>query len=301
MKSSITYLIFLLITGLLLKLIVFLFPQKQFIIEILILLLGVIFTGIPHGAIDHLVAKKTSETRKEKFILLHFLYRYTLIMLIYGCVWWLFPGLGLCLFIFLTAFHFGATDMHYFRKKNTILSFFYGITLTAWLLLPHQADLLNWLHLIIPQKDPVFVILYFLFKIPTIIFILLIGLISFPERSKRIDWVLFMLLLILTNKLGLIGGFAFYFSGWHGYQAFNDIKNYINSGNTFVQLWKKAIPFTLLSMIGLIVVYAITPDSVWQNFGAPAFIILISLLTLPHMQVMQNIYNKEYIQESQGS
>jgi Brp/Blh family beta-carotene 15,15'-monooxygenase len=91
----------------------------------------------------------------------------------------------------------------------------------------------------------------------------------------------------------LIGGFAFYFSGWHGYQAFNDIKNYINSGNSMIQLWKKAIPFTLLSILGLVAVFAITPGSVWQNLGAPALIILISLLTLPHMQVMQEIYNKE--------
>ena len=102
-----------------------------------------------------------------------------------------------------------------------------------------------------------------------------------------------MLLLILTNQLGLIGGFAFYFSGWHGWQAFNDIKMYINSQNTIAQLWKKAIPFTLLSLLGLIIIYVITPNSVWQNFGAPALIIMISLLTLPHMQVMQNIYNKE--------
>lgn len=293
MKSSITYLRFLLIIGLFLKLALFLFPQKQLIIEILILFAGLIFTGIPHGAIDHLVAKKTSAARKSKFILVHFIFRYTLFMLIYGCAWWFFPGLSLCFFIFLTAFHFGATDMHYFRKKNKYLGFLLGITLTAWLLLPHQVDLINWLQLIIPKTDPVFVIIYFLFKIPVIIFILLTGLLSFPERSKRQDWVLFMLLLILSNKLGLIGGFAFYFSGWHGWQAFNDIKNYIDSGNTITQLWKKAIPFTLLSMMGLIIIYVVTPDSVWENFGAPALIIMISLLTLPHMHVMQDIYNNE--------
>ncbi|MEI6586836.1 MAG: Brp/Blh family beta-carotene 15,15'-dioxygenase [Sediminibacterium sp.] len=293
MKSSITYLIILLITGLFLKLTLLFFPQKQFIIEIFILFIGLIFTGIPHGAIDHLVAKTTSNKRNDKFTLAHFIYRYTLFMLIYGCFWWFLPGLSLCFFIFLTAFHFGATDMHYFGKENKYLSFLYGIALTAWLLLPHQVDLISWLQLIIPKADPIFIIIYFLFKTPSIIFILLTGLLSFPEKSKRIDWILFMLLLILTNKLGLIGGFAFYFSGWHGWQAFNDIKMYINSKNTIAQLWKKAIPFTLLSMFGLIIIYAITPNSVWQNFGAPALIIMISLLTLPHMQVMQNIYNKE--------
>jgi len=204
MKSSITYLICLIITGLLLKLILFLFPQKQFIIEILILFLGLLFTGIPHGAIDHLVAKKTAAKRKDSFTLAQFIYRYTLFMFIYGCVWWLLPGLSLCLFIFLTAFHFGATDLHYFGKENKYFSFLFGLALTAWLLLPHQTDLINWLLLIIPKSDPIFVIIYFLFKIPTIVFILLIGLLSFPERSKRLNWLLFILVLILTNKLGLI-------------------------------------------------------------------------------------------------
>jgi len=293
MKTSITYLIILLITGLFLKLILILFPHKQFIIEIFILFVGLIFTGIPHGAIDHLVAKTTSSKRKNNFTLTHFIYRYILFMLIYGCFWWFLPGLSLCFFIFLTAYHFGATDMHYFGKENKYLGFLYGIVLTAWLLLPHQVDLINWLQLIIPKADPIFIIIYFLFKIPSIIFILLTGLLSFPNKSKQRDWILFMLLLILTNQLGLIGGFAFYFSGWHGWQAFNDIKMYINSDNTIAQLWKKAIPFTLLSLLGLIIIYVITPNSVWQNFGAPALIIMISLLTLPHMQVMQNIYNKE--------
>jgi len=292
MKFSITYLIFLLITGLFLKLTVFLFPQKETIIEILILFLGVILTGIPHGAIDHIVAKKTSSTRMEKFILSHFIYRYMLFMLIYGCAWWFLPGLSLCFFIFLTAFHFGATDMHYFQKKNELLSFLFGITLTAWLLLPHQADLIKWLQLIIPKKDSIYFIVYFLFKIPTIIFILITGILSFPERNKIINWILFMLLLLLSNKLGLIGGFAFYFSGWHGYQAFNDIKNYINSENTFIELWKKAIPFTLTSFLILIIVYVITPTSVWKNFGAPALIIMISLLTFPHVLIMHKIYKK---------
>ncbi len=293
MKSSLSYLIFLLITGLFLKMLLFLFPQKQLIIEILILFSGLIFTGIPHGAIDHLVAKQASVAKKNKFILVHFIYRYMLFMLVYGCAWWFLPGLSLCFFIFLTAFHFGATDMNYFRKKNKYLIFLFGLTLTAWLLLPHQVELINWLQLIIPKNDPVFVILYFLFKIPSILFILSAGFLSFPESSKRPDWVLFILLLLLSNKLGLIGGFAFYFSGWHGWQAFNDIKTYIDSENTIAQLWKKAIPFTLLSMIGLIIIYVVTPDSVWENLGAPALIIMISLLTLPHMQVMQNVYNND--------
>jgi len=293
MKSSITYLIYLLVTGLLFKFTILLFPQKQFIIEIVVLFFGLILTGIPHGAIDHLVAKKTADKKSTKFVLAHFIYRYSILMLIYGCIWWLAPGLSLCLFIFLTAFHFGVTDLHYFGKENILLSFLFGINLTAWLLLPHQTELINWLQLILPKTDTIFVLTNFLFKINPIFFIVLAGLISFPEKSKRAEWVLFILVLILANKLGLIGGFAFYFSGWHGWQAFNDIKNYINSGNTIIQLWKKAIPFTLLSMLALIGVYAITPGSVWQNLGAPALIILISLLTLPHMQVMQAVYKKE--------
>ncbi|HQS53755.1 MAG TPA: Brp/Blh family beta-carotene 15,15'-dioxygenase, partial [Sediminibacterium sp.] len=240
-----------------------------------------------------IVAQKTADKNSNKFILSHFVYRYAALMLVYGCIWWLAPGLSLCLFIFFTAFHFGITDLHYFGKDNKLISFLLGLNLTAWLLLPHQTDLINWLQLILPKTDPVFVLINFLFKINPFVFIAATGFISFPVKRKRVEWVLFMLLLVLSNQLGLIGGFAFYFSGWHGYQAFKDIRNYINSGNSMIQLWKKAIPFTLLSMLGLVAVYAITPGSVWQNLGAPALIILISLLTLPHMQVMQEVYNKE--------
>lgn len=291
MKSSIIYLIALLVTGLFFKIILLLFPQKQFVIEISVLFLGLILTGIPHGAIDHLVAKKTADKKSNKFSLANFIFRYTILMLIYGCLWWLAPGFSLILFILFTAFHFGVTDLHYFGKENKMIGFLFGMNLTAWLLLSHQAELLNWLYLILPKTDPIFVLINFLFKINPIFFMFLVGLISFPKKSKRLDWVLFILLLILANQLGLIAGFAFYFSGWHGWQAFNDIKNYINAENTIIQLWKKAIPFTILSMVALLIVYAITPGSVWQNLGAPAVIILISLLTLPHMEVMEQVYN----------
>jgi beta-carotene 15,15'-dioxygenase len=292
MKSSIIYLIALLITGLFFKIIIMLFPQKQFLIEILVLFFGLILTGIPHGAIDHLVARKTADKKSNKFSLVKFIFRYTILMLIYGSVWWLAPGFSLILFILFTAFHFGVTDLHYFGKGNKMISFLFGMNLTAWLLLSHQTELINWLYLILPNTDPIFVIINFLFKVNPIVFLFLAGLISFPKKSKRLDWVLFILLLILANQLGLIAGFAFYFSGWHGWQAFNDIKNYINADNTIIQLWKKAIPFTILSLVALLVVYAITPGSVWQNLGAPAVIILISLLTLPHMEVMEQVYHK---------
>lgn len=292
MKSSIIYLIALLLTGLVFKIIILLFPQKQFVIEILVLFFGLILTGIPHGAIDHLVARKTADKKSNKFSLVKFIFRYTILMLIYGCVWWLAPGFSLILFILFTAFHFGVTDLHYFGKENKMICFLFGMNLTAWLLLSHQAELINWLYLILPNTDPIFVIINFLFKVNPIVFLFLAGLISFPKKSKRLDWVLFILLLILANQLGLIAGFAFYFSGWHGWQAFNDIKNYINAENTIIQLWKKAIPFTILSLVALLVVYAITPGSVWQNLGAPAVIILISLLTLPHMEVMEQVYHK---------
>lgn len=293
MKSSTTYLIALLITGLFFKIIILIFPQKQFLIEILVLFLGLVLTGIPHGAIDHLVAKKTADKKSNTFTLAYFIYRYSILMLIYGCIWWLAPGLSLCLFILFTAYHFGETDMHYFGKGNKFLSFLFGMSLTAWLLLPHQVELINWLQLILSTTDPIFILVKFLFKIKALFFLLLTGMLSFPRKYKRLEWILFIVVLILSNKLGLIAGFAFYFSGWHGWQAFNDIKNYISSGNTIFQLWKKAIPFTLLSLVALIVVYNITPGSVWQNLGAPALIILISLLTLPHMQVMQQIYKNE--------
>jgi Brp/Blh family beta-carotene 15,15'-monooxygenase len=292
MQLQIKYLVFLLIIGVLLKVTQFLFPQNQLTVEIIILFIGLLFTGIPHGAIDHYVAKKNADNQQTSFNLFYFIIRYVLFMLIYGCFWWLLPGMSLCFFILLTAFHFGETDLHYFDKDNKFFAFLYGLCITAWLLLPHEAALIKWLQLIIPQTDTVFILTHYLFKIPPIIFLAVSCILSFPKRNKQKVWLLFIVMLVLVNQLGLIGGFAFYFSGWHGWMAFNDIRNHIQSNEKIASLWKKAIPFTLLAFVFLIVVYLVTPSSVWQMFGAPAFIIMISLLTLPHMQIMHSIYNR---------
>ena len=293
MPLQIKYLIYLLVIGLVLKTTQLLFTQQQFTIQIILLLIGLIFTGIPHGALDNYIAKKSANNNNNYFNPIFFIIRYIFLMLLYGLLWWVLPGLSLCLFIFLTAFHFGETDLHFFENTNAFKSFLYGLSLTAWLLLPHQTELIKWLQLIIPKTDTVFILTHFLFKIPPILFLLICSILSFPEKNKRTTWLLVILMLVLVNQLGLIGGFAFYFSGWHGWQAFIDIKGYLQSKENISQLWRKAIPFTLLALFFLLLIYFVTPSSVWQMYGAPAFIVMISLLTLPHIQVMHSIYSEK--------
>lgn len=291
MPLQIKYLIYLLVIGLVLKTTQLLFPQQQLTIQIMLLFIGLLFTGIPHGALDHYIAKKSAHNNDIFFNLIFFIIRYIFLMLLYGILWWALPGFSLCLFIFLTAFHFGETDLHFFQKKSIFKSFLYGLSLTAWLLLPHQTELIRWLQLIIPKTDTIFILTTILFKIPPIFFLLICSILSFPQRNKRTAWLLIILMLVLVNQLGLIGGFAFYFSGWHGRQAFIDIKNYLQSEDNISQLWRKAVPFTVLALFFLLLIYFVTPSSVWQMYGAPAFIVMISLLTLPHIQVMHSIYS----------
>jgi len=291
MKSlQIQYLVVLLIIGIGCKALLYFLPDNHSYIEILILFAGLLFTGIPHGAIDHFVAKRYSQNSHSPFHFVQFLLKYILLILAYAFFWWWLPGLSLCLFIFLTALHFGETDLHHFGKENKMQAFAYGIFLTSWLLLTHPEDLMHWIEFIIPKNDPVFIFTYYLFKIPSILFLILALAFSFPKKEKRLDWLLFSLILILVNQLGLIGGFAFYFAGWHGWLAFNDIRDYIKTDQNLGDLWKKAIPFTLLASFTLIIVNIIMVSSAWKVFGAPAIIVMISLLTLPHMEVMRHIY-----------
>jgi Brp/Blh family beta-carotene 15,15'-monooxygenase len=292
-QFQIKYLVYLLGIGFLIKIGQMLFPQLQSTLEIILLFTGLLFTGIPHGALDHYVAKKNAYNNNTTFNLIPFIIRYIILMMLYGIFWWLVPGLSLCFFIFLTAFHFGETDFHFFNFNNKPKAFIYGLSLTAWLLLSHQIELLKWIHLIIPKTDSIYILTHYLFKIPSILFLILCGFLSFPKKPLRIEWVLLQLVLLLANKLGLIGGFAFYFSGWHGWQAFNDIKKHIGSEKEFALLWKNAIPFTLMALFFLVLVFFVTPSSVWQMYGAPAFIVMISLLTLPHMVVMHPVYKKK--------
>ena len=90
--------------------------------------------GIPHGTLDHLITYKVQKTNKLKF------YTYYLgTIVLFFLIWMIAPSLGFVLFLLISAFHFGETQLHLFFTKSSYISLLiylnWGVTILFTLLL----------------------------------------------------------------------------------------------------------------------------------------------------------------------
>lgn len=79
-------------------------------------LISMVFLGLPHGAIDHLVPYRLRRRPLTIPSLIRFIVGYLLIGLLYGVAWWFFPILSAASFILLTWFHWGQGDLYTIRR-----------------------------------------------------------------------------------------------------------------------------------------------------------------------------------------
>lgn len=84
--------------------------------------LFVIVTGIPHGAVDHIVAMSVYGLQNNLFDNLKFYSIYLFTMMLLGAVWIFSPISGFIIFIFISVYHFGQGDLSYLSTDMPLLS-----------------------------------------------------------------------------------------------------------------------------------------------------------------------------------
>ncbi len=120
--------------------------------SVTIVVLVIAFLGIPHGAVDHLVAvppasvTPTPSARLPRSpmdgALLRFHVGYLAAMAAYGLVWLFSPGLALAGFLVLSVHHFGQSDLAYLRieqRRQIAAQISRGLFLVAVPLVAHLA------------------------------------------------------------------------------------------------------------------------------------------------------------------
>lgn len=268
----------------------------------------VVFTGIPHGALDHQVAKQSSKINQLQFSELKFYIRYLTPMLAYGICWFLFPTISLYLFLLLSAFHFGETDLpipaHQASFTTILLQTSYGL-LVLFLIL-----FLN-LNEVLPILDQINIFnpsLIGFLKSPTAANYSLIGaslffliaLIVYFIAQQSIAAIIKRTLLLLSVitisalTLSLPISFAIYFGLWHSIISLENIRLHLSVSEenelSWLKLLEKCIPFTLFSFVGIFaLIYLFKLDKNIDLFLMGLFI-GISILTLPHQEVMSKMY-----------
>jgi len=116
-------------------------------IQWILFAITILLAGIPHGALDHIVAKQNSTLQKLPFSSVHFYLTYVSRMALFGICWYFFPSFALLLFIVLSAFHFGETDLplpvSIHKRSAILLQTNYGLLIVLVLLLTHSHEVLS--------------------------------------------------------------------------------------------------------------------------------------------------------------
>ena len=275
-------------------------------VQLGIFMTGLLTLGVPHGAADLLVADHVVRKDGGQFRAVPFLAAYLGRILMFGVILWIFPVLGLLLFLLISAFHFGETDLARHELAGTegkLFTISYGLMLLGMLLLSHLeevypllvyldrgSDMIGRMGMIERQR-PLLLMTLFTALIVTSIMVHL----RYPDFFRnwlRKEAILFPIMLLLLWRLPLLVGFTFYFIGWHSVLSLQSIMRYLIriNGVSAGVVWKQILLYSGLAVAGTALIgasgYMFTEVNamLWYAFMA------LAVLTGPHMEVMHDMY-----------
>ncbi len=267
-------------------------------IQIIFFVSLILLTGIPHGALDHLIQEATDKKLNKVYNIKLFFAKYLLIMALYALAWVWFSGLSLLIFLIISAWHFGETDLEKAPKNALIWSFtrlIYGFYILAFILLTHIEEVRPIVIKMIGNHNSVLTfwtfvhqnvkqILYLLGLSFTTIFI--VAQSEYLIEFDKIRILRLCLILLASAFLPLLPAFALYFGGWHALCAFDNIHDYLRKDHpslSFKIVYFKTLPLTIMAIVFLcgFLWYSSVYGKHYDPF--PILFIFISLITLPHL------------------
>jgi len=285
------------------------------------LALGLLLFGLPHGAIDHLVALGLAGKPLRLRPLVIVLSLYLLVAIAVLVLWMILPVAAAVGFLIMTIYHWGQGDLAFERLNHTSVASFRGTGADRvhWLLrgfipigipfiaFPDQAtEFINaCVHLFAPNlavdwnlwRGIVLAALGFLFSVDSWIHL---RHIRHPlARRILIENCALCAFFFLVPPLIAIG---WYFAGWHGFRHVLRLCSYGASSeatrpDTKVKLicrGQQAIPFTIIAVVMLAGLFMTLSDRVSSHFEVAAlYLVMISALTLPHLIIVEWMDRRE--------
>jgi beta-carotene 15,15'-dioxygenase len=267
-----------------------------------------VFAGIPHGALDHLVEQERATRLGKRFSLLKFLAKYLLTMGVYAGAWLLAPVPCLLVFLLISAWHFGETDLETAPETpyGSLARLSAGGFVLAFILLTHADETTPILSRIV-QADNLAMAVWAgaVSRLGAILrgwatLTLVLTMLAYGQRPALIDgWRLARLLVVvwLTYYLPLLPAFMLYFGGWHALSSFRSLRDYLpvntkNPTEAAWQVWQQSLPLTGVAF-GFLGICAVGWYYTAPNLDPiPILFILLSLITLPHIGVMHTMHTK---------
>jgi lycopene beta-cyclase len=251
-------------------------PNISNIVLYILLLLGLIAVGIPHGAMDHM----TEALSKTKRITLPFVIKYLGLMAMVYVLWVLSPGIAVFSFILYSAWHFGETDTQEWGIYSPVIGLCWGVLFFIGLFASHLPELNGVLSLLGAGAIDVYMN-------PKDIFLATLAL-SFVIASynKSMQWIFLLAFLFLSQWMPLVISFGIYFIFHHSYKGWSHLKQAL--GESDVSLFKNALPFNLGAMV-LFFIFFLNPSATFEA-NTSVFFVFISCISFPHIFCMHRFY-----------
>jgi len=275
--------------------------------ELLLLALAVplvCFLGIPHGATDHVLHNFEESGVISTRVRLSFLGNYLFKLGAYAVVWFFFPTFSLVVFLVLSAFHFGETQWTIASPSaalpkiiRPILFISWGISLLFIFFFLYPEETLSYTEGLRPSYQPVH-FRYFMLNIAGVAFAIWLSVAVNHLEAKEVlqHLVEFALIVFLVWSTNLLTGFAIFFGVWHSMDAISlQLSGLKKAGKfTLMDFTRAALPFSLISIAGIVLVLSAWRYLNIQMSPYALFLVLISLLTLPHQGEVSRFYTKSF-------
>lgn len=259
--------------------------------------------GILHGSNDILLIENLS-TSKSKHPFVKILITYLLIVFTAVVVFYYVPLVALTLFIVFSAFHFG--EQHW-EHRNLLVSkwllnsfyLIYGMLILLLLFTVNKSEVIEVVASITGYDLNEKSITYSFIAIAITFGILVVYL--FLKSKSFKDLILkelFYLLVfgIIFKASTLIWGFTIYFVFWHSIPSLFEQVSFIYGDfnkKTILKYCKSALPYWVISLIGITIVYYIFKD---QKLFYAIFFSLIAAVTFPHSIVITQMFKHKKTQ-----
>ena len=261
-----------------------------------------IFTfGMVHGSNDIMIVDKLSKKTNSTFFKI--LSTYLIVVTAAILIFYFIPVLALVLFILFSAYHFG--EQHWEEVLSNlnlplqkIFFFCYGLLILYMVFLFNVEAVIEIIYEItsLELND------IYASEVTQILFVILFLITGKAVYKKQIAIKsvlreLFSLLVfaIIFNSSSLIWGFTIYFIFWHSIPSLLDQITFIYGDlkkKSILKYVKAALPYWLVSLVGIAVLFLIFKDE--KHFHS-LFFAFIAAVTFPHAIVMLRMFSKKRI------
>ena len=255
--------------------------------SVLLFLIIMLSIGIPHGSVDHIIAFINPGARrfKSKFI---FYIVYLSLIALNILIWILSPFIGLFIFLIISCYHFGETQiLGYNSTDNKLLNFVIGANILLSLFLNNIIELQQILYILPEFSNLDLSDFNGAFFLLISVAILMLSIVNFDIKRKVPLYAEITILYMIFYHTDLLTSFALYFGFCHSLPMlmleYKEFKHY-----SFFKFYLKTLPFTILSLIFGFLLYHFNNDLLTSDNLILFVFIIISSLTLPHVFIMKD-------------